>query len=262
MIHSSILLLRLHIPGAIELSDSNQCPHAVRITGVDLSPIQPKEIPDNVRFEMQDISERDWQRPLKSLDYIHVRMMLGSLKDPSAIVNNARRYLKPGTGWLEWHDPLPLVHSDDNSIPEDWAFAEWEEEFNRCSRKLGYPLRVAHKIKRWMEEAGYVDVHEHVNKLPIGRWPRDPELKKIGIMWSTAILEGLPAISQMVFSEALNWNQSVITGYLAHVRKGLAMKGVHAYHKLYVVYGRRPSASEEEEIKRRKAQGASNANGH
>ena len=118
----------------IDLSARHHMPHAEKITGIDLSPTQPTVVPENVRFEIQDISEPNWQRPRSSIDYMHVRMMLGSLKDPAAIVRNAKRYLKPGTGWLEWHDPYPQAQTDDNSIPPKWAYAEWERELARASR--------------------------------------------------------------------------------------------------------------------------------
>ena len=246
--------------GPIELSDSCQMPHVERITGVDLSPIQPTDVPDNVFFEIQDCSETNWQRPRSSIDYIHVRMMLGSLKDPSALIRNAKRYLRPGTGWIEWHDPLPMVTSDDDSIPPNWAYAEWEHDLNRAAKSVGYPVRVAHKMKRWMEEAGYVDVHEHINKLPIGKWPRDPELKNIGLLWGQAVSGGLSAISNKVFHDGLDWNRAMLETFLVSVRQSLAMKGVHAYHKLYVVCGRRPSEQEEQELMTQRVMGG--VNGH
>ena len=32
------------------------------------------------------------------------------------------------------------------------------------------------KLKGWMEEAGFQNVHEEVYKLPLGQWPKDEKL--------------------------------------------------------------------------------------
>lgn len=37
----------------------------------------------------------------------------------------------------------------------------------------GYP---GPKLKKWAEDAGFVNIREHVFKVPQGPWPRDPRL--------------------------------------------------------------------------------------
>lgn len=37
----------------------------------------------------------------------------------------------------------------------------------------GYP---GAKLKKWAEDAGFVDIKEHVFKIPQGPWPKDPRL--------------------------------------------------------------------------------------
>jgi len=32
------------------------------------------------------------------------------------------------------------------------------------------------KLKKWAEDAGFVNVQEHVFKIPMGPWPKDPKL--------------------------------------------------------------------------------------
>ena len=176
--------------------------------------------------------------------------MLGAFAEPCEVIRNAKRYLRPGTGWLEWHEVLPVSTTDDNSIPPRWPLVQFENNLNRGSNRLGIPLRIADKIKGWMKEAGFVDIHEHINKLPIGRWPKDTELKLVGSQWAEAVRVGLSAIAYKVFSEGLAWSRDEIEVDLVGVRNALAERGVHAYHKLYVVYGRRPSPEEEQHLPR------------
>jgi hypothetical protein len=41
-----------------------------------------------------------------------------------------------------------------------------------------------------MQDAGYINVEEHVLKLPVGPWPRDPRLKKCGLFEMANMIDG------------------------------------------------------------------------
>ena len=123
----------------IELSDANTFPNA-QITGIDLSPIQPEMVPENVTFEMQDCVDSDWCRPLGSIDLIHSRFMAGSLESYNHLIRTAKKYLRPGTGWLELHEIHPKPVCDDGTMPPDWKFAEWESKLNYASKKYTQTL--------------------------------------------------------------------------------------------------------------------------
>ena len=129
-----------------------------RITGTDLSPIQPSLVPPKVNFEIHDCTETDWCRSLASLDFIHAAIMLGSLPSYSKLIRNARRYLKPGSGWLECHEMMFEVCCDDGTVPQNWPFQAWQKYFHEGSTKMDEPrqLHVAHQLATWMREAGYL----------------------------------------------------------------------------------------------------------
>lgn len=236
----------------IDLADANLLPNAT-ITGVDLSPVQPLDVPSNVHFEIQDCSEDDWVRDLGSVDFCHVRFMAGSLISYQDLIRTSRRYLRQGTGWLECHELLPGPVSDDNTIPKDWAMKIWEENLNRAATKYlrpPRPVRIAADIKTWMMEAGYVDIQEHVSKIPIGPWPRDDRLKKIGGAWLKNWMAGFQGFTYKLFgSDGLDWSREEIEVNLSEVRKAVLMKDVHSYHRHYVVYGRRPTPQEEQRLR-------------
>jgi len=218
------------------------------IYGTDLSPIQPQSVPANVHFVVDDASEPDWLWPLGHFDLIHTGMMLGSFNSYGDLIKNARNYLQPGSGWLECHEihPKPLV--DDGSAPPDYALRIWEDYYNHSANSLESPrpIRIADKCKQWMLEAGFVDVHECIEKVPINPWPKDPRLKEIGRFHEANWLDGLAAFSYQLFgSKGLGWSKDEIEVFLIGVRESIRNRHIHAYNKQYIVYGRRPNSEEE-----------------
>ncbi|KAI9810834.1 MAG: hypothetical protein M1827_006041 [Pycnora praestabilis] len=204
-----------------------------QITGTDLSPIQPDWVPDNVHFVIDDAAEDDWLYPPSSFDYIHTRVLLGCFEDFRTIIAKGFRYTKPG-GWMESQEWFPSVYCDDATMFPDWPFAEWSKYSDDAAMRLGRPLRIANKLKRWYEEAGFVDVHEEVYKMPLNPWPKDQRYKNIGHMQEMNWIDGLQAFSLALFHRVLGWSKNEIEVYLIDVRKALRDRGVHAYQKAYV----------------------------
>lgn len=61
-----------------------------RITGIDLSPIQPNLVPENARFFVDDF-EMEWVDPENTYDFIHIRYTLHCVRDPKTLVERALR---------------------------------------------------------------------------------------------------------------------------------------------------------------------------
>lgn len=238
------------------------------IEGTDLSPIQPTDVPTNVRFVIDDAEQEDWAVPEYHYDYIHTRFMMGCFEDFRAIINRGFKHTRPG-GWMESQDVMHPPFCDDGTMPEDWPFKDWSDSMEEASMKANRPLSIANQLKRWYIEAGFVDVHEKIIKLPINSWPRGKHLKTLGKYWAEDLLAGLQGFSLALFSREFGWSKTEIevcvpnflypvsfrypagiltTGdqvYLVNVRKSITDHRVHAYHKYYVVYGRRPELSPE-----------------
>jgi trans-aconitate methyltransferase len=191
---------------AIEMGDLY--PQA-NIEATDLSPIQPTAVPDNVQFLIDDAEQEDWAVPLNHYDYIHTRMMLGSFDDFRAIIAKSLKHLAPG-GYMECQDLMFLPYCDDGTMPDDWAFKLWAEELNDAAMSADRPLRIANKLKRWFAEEGFVDVQEKGYKLPLNGWPRDPEMKTLGMWWQQNLLLGLQAFSLAHFHRVLGWSKDEI----------------------------------------------------
>ncbi|KAF2084570.1 S-adenosyl-L-methionine-dependent methyltransferase [Saccharata proteae CBS 121410] len=226
---------------AIEMG--NEFPDC-EVTGTDLSPIQPEWVPENVHFVIDDAAEEDWLIRPNSYDYIHTRVLLGSFQDFRDVIRKSYRYLKPGA-WMESQEFYSTLYCDDNTMTESYPFQEWTRTQDVAAMNLGRPLRIANKLKRWYEEAGFVDVHEEVFKLPINPWPKDPHLKTLGRFSESSLLEGLQAFSLAWFHRGLGWSKEEIEVYLIQIRKSISDRSVHAYHKVHVVWGRKPEQGEQ-----------------
>jgi metalloendopeptidase OMA1, mitochondrial len=231
-----------------EIADSNCFPNA-KIRGLDLSSIQGDLWPPNVYYYMGDCTDpRDWQRPFGSIDFIHSRFMAGSLESYKSLIKTAKKFLKPGTGWLELHELVSKPLCDDGTMPDDWKFKEWEEKLQEAS--IHYldpprPINSGESLKRWMDMCGYEDVTEMRYKIPLSKWPKDARMKKIGGGMCEIWLEGLPGFTYKLYgSEGLQWTRDEIEIMMVGVRKALMDKSVHAYMMYHVVYGRCPAPSE------------------
>lgn len=85
------------------------------------------------------------------------------------------RNLKPG-GWAEFLD-FDLIHrSDDGSLTKDNQILVNCVELVKAAEKLGQDGRPGPKLKKWAEDAGFINVKERVYKIPIGPWAKNPKL--------------------------------------------------------------------------------------
>jgi hypothetical protein len=188
-------------------------------------------VPNNVKFVIDDANEDDWLIEPDSHDYIHTRVMLGSFEDFREIIAKSYKCLKPG-GWMESQEYMAWCFCDDGTMTSDYVFAEWTKSQDQAAMALRRPVRIGNKLKRWYEQAGFVDVHEEVYKIPINSWPKDPQFKMLGRFNETQLLSGLQGWSLTPFQKAFGWTKNEIEVYLVQVRKSLSDRSVHAYHKV------------------------------
>lgn len=140
-------------------------------------------------------------------------------------------HVKPG-GWVEWHEKHPLFYSDDGSLKEDSAIATWGKTFFRASDEFGTPASSPRHLKGWMLDAGFIDVEEHILKLPVGLWPKNKRLKNIGLFEMVNMDEGLGSLSMMLFTRALKWTPQEVELFLTDVRKDVKDSRIHSYYHL------------------------------
>ncbi|KAH7030072.1 S-adenosyl-L-methionine-dependent methyltransferase [Macrophomina phaseolina] len=225
---------------AIEAGDAY--PDA-EIVGNDLSPIQPRWVPPNVRFEVDDV-ESDW--PVRDFfDLVHVRYMAGSIADWPRLFRQAFAATKPG-GWAEFSDYEMKYYSDDGSMPDDSYMKKLAELLVEGCDKIGRTVSPGPSLKGWMEQAGFTNIKQEICKLPMGAWPKDNTMKQIGAFNFVQTYEGLEAFVLAVFTRILGWTADEVQIFIAKCRADMKKKDVHMVLNFYVVYGQRP---EEEDPK-------------
>lgn len=219
---------------AIEVGD--MFPSA-EVIGNDFSPIQPQWVPPNVIFEVDDVeSEWEYSRPFS---FIHSRYMAGSIADWPRLMHQCYKHLEPG-GWVEFQDFDLRNYSQDDSIPPGNKLLELYNNIIEACEKIGRTGCPGPNFEAWVEEAGFVNVHHETFKLPVGPWPKDERLKRVGAFNLVQLREGLEAFSLALFTKALGWSVEDVQVFLTEVRRDILKKSVHMMHEFHVVYAQKP----------------------
>ncbi|KAK2592683.1 hypothetical protein QQS21_009613 [Conoideocrella luteorostrata] len=195
---------------------------SARITGNDLSPIQPSWVPNNVKFLVDDV-ELDWVQP-NHYDYIHCRYMAASIKDWPRLMRQIHESLKPG-GWVEFQEPSTSFFSasDDSEKPlaashPAHPFLQLHSAMREACSKTGRMLDPTPYLKRWARDSGFEHVKQTRNKVPVGSWPKDQHNKEIGTMMSFNYVEGVEAMTAVLVRDVLGWPEDEVEMLNARVR--------------------------------------------
>lgn len=65
-----------------------------KVIGTDLSPIQPKFVPPNLKFIVDDI-EAEWLHENNPFDFIHARYLAASIKDFPKLLRQCYKFVYP-----------------------------------------------------------------------------------------------------------------------------------------------------------------------
>lgn len=213
---------------------------SAEVTGIDLSPIQPTWVPPNLVFEICDADE-EWNYKEDRFDLVHTRFMNGfSLKSWPHCYRQAFACLKPG-GWLESQEFDLKLMSDDDTIPQDSSLMRWTHLWNEGIGNFGMTGRCdPDELISQMQEAGFVNCQVLRFKMPIGPWPKDPQLKQAGLYQYYALAEGLHGMSVKVFDKGLGWSLDELEVLLAGARTELKSSRIHSYWPTFVIMGQKP----------------------
>ncbi|RDA95525.1 hypothetical protein CP533_5437 [Ophiocordyceps camponoti-saundersi (nom. inval.)] len=163
------------------------------VIGTDLSAIQPRWVPVNVRMFVDDCEEPEWLHG-SGYDLVFFRGMAGVLRDLRGLLERAYPRIKKG-GWVEFHDLIPQIYCDDDTMGDDDALRLFHEAAVQGLRCLGCDPLQALKLKEILREAGFSDVRCITKKIPISSWPHDGHLKTLGLLNEMVILESLDGLA-------------------------------------------------------------------
>jgi SAM-dependent methyltransferase len=204
---------------------------SARVTGTDLSPIQPNWVPPNAMFELHDCTEYPWDFT-KKFDFIHTQLLNAfAIRDWDAFYQECFNNLQPG-GWVESHEFDLMVRTDDNSLPKDSAIVKWLLQWDSGAGG-GFRLD-GRKLATAMEKAGFVTVVVKEFKLPIGVW--DKEHLYGGVLNLTAMTEHIEGLSTRIYLEKLGMTAEQMRAQTGPVVKEWRTQSVHTYWPMSVSF--------------------------
>ncbi|KAJ0131716.1 hypothetical protein HZ326_25186 [Fusarium oxysporum f. sp. albedinis] len=208
---------------------------SAEVLGLDLSPIQPTWVPPNVKFYVDDI-EDEWLNG-DDFDFVHLRNMIPILKSPVTLLKQVYANMKPGA-WVELQDVDGQVHTDDNSIPDDWPLKRFTEIILQAFALYETNAHAAVFGGQYLAEAGFVNIKHNFIKLPYGTWPKDKVMRLVGMYYRTACEEFFPAIGNLHFPQ-LGWGKDEMEVFFAECRQSMRDPKVHAYGKMHFWSGQK-----------------------
>ena len=130
------------------------------------------------------------------------------------------RATKPG-GWLEFQDYGCELFTPDG-IQRDKhdparPIVNWLYHIVEAAEKLDRPLVIARGMKQMMEKAGYIDVEEKVAIWPVGTWPKDKRLKKIGRWGLVGLSDTVDPFAELLLKRS-GWPDEKVTKLCNEVR--------------------------------------------
>lgn len=206
------------------------------VIGVDLSPIQPRWVPPNVTFEVDDV-EQTWTYPDNSFDMVYIRQLIGFIDDWSKIYEQAMRVLKPG-GVLEISDFMGLG-SDDNTLPAESTMMKWcmmwMEGITTAGRKI-----LTHEHSKQLPKFGFEGVKYESIKIALGTWPKIKAEKDLGFYMRQHMIDGCESISLAVFTRFLGMDRDGVRNINNKFKKDLTNRSYHSYTNFHITYGMKP----------------------
>lgn len=94
-------------------------------------------------------------------------------------------------GWIEQLEVEIDVMADDETDDPNSYIKSLAAYTLDMSRAAGRDFQVSTGMKKMIEEAGFVDVHEQRLKLPLGPWSTDPKMKDVGRFYERFYKTGL-----------------------------------------------------------------------
>lgn len=178
-------------------------------------------------FVQQDVEKHDWAFDNK-FDYIHLRYVVTCFDDTRVVIKKALDNLNPG-GWIEFIDLEAGMRDIDGSLK-----GTIQEKYNNAifdsAKKLGRDFSKPIYYKKWLEEAGFVDVVEVMFNLPCNTWPKDPLLKKIGAYQVSSIASAMVGFDH--FFRAAGMSEEDINALIPSAQEGLKDLSVHYYYPM------------------------------
>lgn len=198
-------------------------------TDITLKPLIKNRVPQNVRFEIDD-AESPWLFEKASFDLIHIRHLMGAIQDWRQFIAEAFKFVKPG-GYIEVAEYEMKLFSDDGTLSESSTVMRWYDLVDNATVVVGRDFRIAPHMAPILADAGFVDVHHQIYKLPVGSWAADPKLKEIGAFVMLVAEEGFEGFGIKLFTHVCGMTFAESKELIAEAKRNAMNWRVHSYCK-------------------------------
>lgn len=220
---------------AIEFADENP---GTTVTGVDLSPVQPRWVPPNCQFQVDDV-EAEWiyssapqansdGNSKGSFDFIHGRMLNLGIKDWPALFKQSFDHLRSG-GWFEAQEFDLTIQSEPDSPKRGVFLREWSDRVTEAAGKAGINARASLKFGDQLRDAGFVDVQCRNFRWPMAPWPDSKKEKTLGIWMQQNSIQGLEGAGIAFLCRYLGWSKEQVSDLVQEAKKELFDMDYHQY---------------------------------
>jgi hypothetical protein len=121
---------------------------------------------------------------------------------------------------------------DDDSLPADSAYREYDKHLRAAAKHVGTPLEDPAKWKPLFEQAGFEVVVKRIFKIPSNPWAKDPKLRLIGAFELENFIQGLEGMSLRILHNGLGWSAEETNVFCTSVRKDIRNPRYHSYYPL------------------------------
>ncbi len=101
-------------------------------------------------------------------------------------------------------------------------------------RKMGKDFTHSRRYKKYLEEAGFVDVREEHFQWPLNPWPRSEHFKKVGALVREDLLRGMEGMTMAVLTRGAGMAIEEVKSWVERMRENFADGRIHAYMPVYV----------------------------
>jgi trans-aconitate methyltransferase len=144
---------------AIDFAD--EFPGAL-VIGTDLSPIQPTDVPPNIKFYVDDMESGWTYGPDEKFDFIHSRALSGCIANFDQLYRRVHDNLNPG-GWVEVQEYETAFYSDDDpTLSKVPNCKKLQDLCNEAGEKAGAVFMIAQEQRQKLISAGFEDVREDI----------------------------------------------------------------------------------------------------
>ncbi|KAH7037210.1 S-adenosyl-L-methionine-dependent methyltransferase [Microdochium trichocladiopsis] len=188
------------------------------IMGIDISKIQSSVVPGNVRYLIADI-EQPWEMADDYADFVHMRDITGGIRNWPGLVSQAFRKLKPG-GVLEMTEMRTTIHDFDGKFDDADICPSFTKLFRTLYERVNMDFDPAPKFPEWLHAAGFENVKQRMEILPIGDWAKDDQLRQRQKLVNNLVMQYLGHHSTMIFAGA-GYEQKAFDEQLSAIKREL-----------------------------------------